>query len=765
MWNWLRAMFALGCKCALSVCSVVLLLAVDAITFAESFPGTASLQSRPDLGREWVAFLEREIARAAEGRGELWRHDTSSNVAYAASVEPMRQKLAGLLGICLSPVVCDQVEQIAWPGEGDLLGAGPGYQIRAVRWRVERDLWGEGLLLEPQSATTVAQVIAIPDAAHSPEQLVGLDPGVPAASQYARHLAQAGVRVLVPRIVDRSVEQRGKAAWRAYSRQRITNREFLYRPAFQLGRHLIGYEVNKIRTAACWLSNNHQQQVGVIGWGEGGLLALYAAALDPVFDACLVSGYFQAERQLWREPLDRNIFGLTRFFGDAEIASLVVPRCLVVETAPGPEGQVESPGAAAGQLVSPDPDGARHEFRRLAKMAAGLEPPAALHCVAAERPVGRMALEIFLKQFQAQLPRPKTDAMPDYRKDDWSSAERQQIQNRQIDRHNQWLLRESTFVREKFMSKLDTASLETYEASVAPYREHFRREMLGLIDSNRMVAPSAQTRKLRESPGWTTYELVLEVFPGTHSYGYLNVPHDVSAETPRPVVFCQHGGGGNPDVVTFGDHPAYHGFAGKLAERGFITYAPLSLYGRADAIVRRANVIGKTQYSVIAAQYLQVIRWLQSLPSVASDRIGLYGLSWGGKTAMRLPILVPDFALTICSGDFNEWTWKTASTRDEVSYAFQPEPYIFEWNLGNTYGYAEMAALIAPRPFLVERGHFDPVGTDPWIGLEFAKVRHHYVAQLKLPDRCAIDWFVGGHEIHGTRAFDFLHRHLNWPSR
>ena len=37
---------------------------------------------------------------------------------------------------------------------------------------------------------------------------------------------------------------------------------------------------------------------------------------------------------------------------------------------------------------------------------------------------------------------------------------------------------------------------------------------------------------------------------------------------------------------------------------------------------------------------------------------------------------------------------------------------IFEFDLGSTFNYAEMAALIAPRPFMVERGHFDGVGSD-----------------------------------------------------
>ena len=46
---------------------------------------------------------------------------------------------------------------------------------------------------------------------------------------------------------------------------------------------------------------------------------------------------------------------------------------------------------------------------------------------------------------------------------------------------------------------------------------------------------------------------------------------------------------------------------------------------------------------------------------------------------------------------------------------------------------------------------------------EFAKVRHLYAARLKLADRCEIEFFDGGHEIHSQGAFDFLHRHLKWP--
>jgi hypothetical protein len=106
--------------------------------------------------------------------------------------------------------------------------------------------------------------------------------------------------------------------------------------------------------------------------------------------------------------------------------------------------------------------------------------------------------------------------------------------------------------------------------------------------------------------------------------------------------------------------------------------------------------------------------------------------------------------------------WKNASTRSPYSYVWTGEYEIFEWDLGSTFDYAEMAALIAPRPFMVERGHDDPVGVDEWVAYEYAKVRRLY-AKLKIPERTEIEFFSGVHEINGRGTFEFLDRHLGGP--
>ena len=66
------------------------------------------------------------------------------------------------------------------------------------------------------------------------------------ADEVARLLAEAGYRVIVPVLINRSDQ------WSGHLRIRYTNqphREFIYRMAFEMGRHIIGYEVQKVLAA------------------------------------------------------------------------------------------------------------------------------------------------------------------------------------------------------------------------------------------------------------------------------------------------------------------------------------------------------------------------------------------------------------------------------------------------------------------------------------------------------------------------------------
>ncbi len=336
-------------------------------------PGTQPLTWTGDLASRLVdgvdQFLLKKLDASIAERAKHWQRDFSSPEAYSRSIEPNRQRLAHILGVRDPRIAFDGLEFVATTSQPAEVGRGPGYKIFAVRWPVIRQIHGEGLLLMPDGngdgKAPAARVIAIPDADQTPEAICGLTDGVPVASQYARRLAENGCLVLVPTLISRELQAR-------LGRATLTNREYLYRSAFELGRHLIGYEVQKVLAGVDWFVKDAGAggaKIGVMGWGEGGLLALYAGALDPRIDAVCVSGYFDSRQNVWQEPIDRNVFSLLEQFGDAELASLIAPRRLIVEACRGPELELPGKGGAPARLVTPNLATVQAEVARAKELA------------------------------------------------------------------------------------------------------------------------------------------------------------------------------------------------------------------------------------------------------------------------------------------------------------------------------------------------------------------------------------------------------------
>jgi dienelactone hydrolase len=730
-------------------------------------PNTAPLTWHDDLASRMVAgidrFLLNETEKSQDRRAQFWRRDFSSADSYQKSLEPNRQRLAHILGVRDARVKYDAPELMATVDRPALLTETDRYSVYAIRWPAVRDVWGEGLLLMPKNGKPIASIIAIPDARQSPEQIAGVVGGTSAISQFARRLAESGCRVIVPVLVDRKVEARN-------GRSKLSSREFLYRPSFELGRHIIGYEIQKVLAAVDWLSKE-DANIGVIGYGEGGMLALYSAALDPRIKSACVSAYFSDRRSLWQEPIDRNVFGLLEQFGDAEIASMIAPRAITIEVARGPSFTVGGDGAAPGEITTPEVDTVKKEVSRAGKLAGDFET--SIQIVARADGSGAYggdeALSALLKPLSpsAKLsPAPQkpaaemlADAAPDF-------AARMTRQIRQIEQDTQWLLEQSASVRADYMKDFNFKTPDDYAKTSAAYRKIFYEQVIGKFNDP-LLDPKPRTRLAYETEKFRGYEVVLDVFEDVFAYGILLVPNDLKEGEKRPVVVCQHGLEGRAQDLVTGKKDAYRDFAAKLTERGFITFAPQNPYiftDRFRSLQRKANPLGKSLFSIIAPQHQQIINWLKTLPNVDGNRIGFYGLSYGGKTAMRVPAILTDYCLSICSADFNEWVWKNASTTSNYSYVWSPEYEIFEFDLGSTFNYAEMAALIAPRPFMVERGHFDGVSSDEKVAHEFAKVRFLYEAKLGLKDMAEIEFFTGPHTINGKGTFEFLHKHLNWPA-
>jgi dienelactone hydrolase len=715
------------------------------------------------------AFAERQIAESLASRPARWSRDFSSPTAYARSVEPNRARFQSILGVVDArlPVALERYGDDTQPA---LVAETARYRVWQVRWPVLDGVWGSGLHVEP-TTPPVAQVIFVPDADQTPEHYLGLAPGLPPAAQTARRLAENGIELLLPVTVSRTKLTTENTQLR---RSDQTQREWIYRQAFHLGRHVIGYEIQIVLAAADYLRTRRggALPLGLAGYAEGGQTALYAAALDTRFSAALVSGYFDSRQQVWSEPIYRNVWSLLREFGDAEIAGLVLPRALVIEHTPTP-----TLTGHKGDWRTPDFARVQAEVLRIAKdgrLPAPLLVRADAHAFADE------SLAAFARSLGLPSLAPVSAAPPVDRRAAFVPATRTARLFRELETHVQSLVQKSDQVRDAAFlhtvmpelaentwstkRRLPTHSAEKFIAGARPYRERFHAEAMGRFDAP-LLPFNARTRQIAATAKWTAYDVVIDVWPEVFAWGILVVPSDLRPGERRPVVVCQGGRNSLPRDTLEGDNPAYNNFSAALAERGFITFAPFNLYRGEDRyryLSRKANTVGASLFSFIVAQHDQILRWLDTQPFVDGKRIAFYGLSYGGETAMRVPTILEKYFLSICSGDFNQWTRKVAATDQPFSFMRTIEWEMPYWNLGPTFDYAEMAYLMIPRPFMVERGHLDRVGRDSWVAHEYAKVAWLY-AQLGLADRTRIEYFQGGHSINGEGTFDFLHHHLAWP--
>lgn len=734
---------------------------------------------RPQMIDGMHRYFDKALESSRESREIHWHRNYSSSAEYLKSITPNRARFNKITGVVDERERVEELFLMESTIQKAIVAETDAYTIYSVRWPVLKGVTGVGLWIEPRTNVR-AQVVVIPDAAWTPEMLMGLSPGVPPEAQFAKRLVEAGCRIIIPVLINRDDTWSGNPEITMMTNQ--PHREFIYRRAFEVGRHIIGYEVQKVLAAVDWFTQQSTDlPVAVAGYGEGGLIALYSAATDTRINGALVSGYFQERERMWEEPIYRNVWGLLEEFGDAEISGLIAPRLLVIEACKGPE--VEGPPiatgkrmdvAAPGRLITPPLESVQAEVRRAEKIFRKLGVAEKLQLVVSGKGTGlpgsTVAIEKFLTGIGVEtgMLQPQDNQLSD-RRSDFDPGSRMHDQFMELLGHLDLLIKQSEKQREKFWDEADPSSVEQWTESTKFYREYFWKEVIG-----KMPSPSQsfnpRTRLTYETPNWRGYWIKLDVWPEIIAGGILLIPKDIRPGERRPVVVFQHGLGGLPEpLVDPNIESVYHSFGSQLADEGYVVYAPQNPYGlliqepsneKSFRIIQRmANPLKQSLFSVIIGQHDQTLSWLKQLSFVDGEHIGFYGLSYGGKTAMRVPPVLQDYSVVICSGDFNEWVWKLTSLDFSSSNMFVGAYEIFEFNLGNTLNYAEMAGLIAPRPFMVERGHWDGVARDEWVAYEYAKVRRLY-DRLGIGDRTTIEFFNGPHEIHGVGTLQFLNRYL-----
>jgi hypothetical protein len=334
---------------------------------------------------------------------------------------------------------------------------------------------------------------------------------------------------------------------------------------------------------------------------------------------------------------------------------------------------------------------------------------------------------------------------------------------RELEDHTQRVVRDSRAARDKLWGSLRGSSPEEWRRNAETLAQRFLNEVIGPLPPQ-TTPTNLRARQAYEDPKWLGWDVQFDVRPEFFGYGVLLVPKDLRDGERRPLVVVQHGLNGRPQVFFHQKEgrqaEVYRNFGAQFADLGYIVYLPQNPYiGEFRHLAKMANPLGFSFYSLMRAQHDVMLDWLVSLPFVEAERIGYYGLSYGGKTALRIPPFDTRYRVAVCGGDFNEWIVKLTTPDEPWSYVYTPEYEILEWNMAHVANHAELAMLMAPRPFMVERGHRDGVGIDEWVSYEYARVRRFYDEQ-GIGDRTAIAFFNGPHRVDGPAAMAFIRRTL-----
>jgi dienelactone hydrolase len=660
-------------------------------------------------------------------REKKWKRDFSSPQAYAASVAANRATVAKLIG------VDDKPGASVAPASVKPLSRGATYDTLEFELPLYGDVRVDGLLLLPKGDGPFPVVIACHGDVDSPETVCG-EASKP-SQRFAQTLAANGIAVVAPRFVPRLSDH---ADCETYKKDL---RYLVHRFSYVLARHPIGVDVDTVSRAVDALPALGKKldpaRVSVMGVGQGGLTAMYAAALDSRVKAAVIVDFFDDRSHAYDEPFDRAIFRHLVEFDDSDVCSLIAPRPLTIVS------------------TKPESDAFRAEFAALAETYRKLNAGEALkHEKSVDHAIAGLAGSKSLS----------TSATVSIRAASEVKALRDKLYE-QLKSYFHSVIEDAASVRAKRWAN-DAKTPEEWNRFAQAKRDAYL-DLVGRCDFLKRVPLNPRSEKAYETEDYVGYKILLDVFDGLEAYGILLIPKNIPAGERRPVVICQHGFAGNP-VKTIGPSDLdqyYHRFPHTLAQRGYVTFTPYIVVPTEESewrLDRRAKLVGESRAGVCTQQYHAIVDFLQSLSFVDPDRVGFQGLSYGGFTGLWVVSQEPRISPVIVAGYFSDW--KARLFDDEKGYMPIRSECMYVWDQLRTFNHSDLASMICPRPFFVEHGIQHGPNWMKWSGSEYRFVESLY-KQLGIADRTQFYAFPGGHETGTEEAFRFLDKWLQFTPK
>jgi hypothetical protein len=288
-------------------------------------------------------------------------------------------------------------------------------------------------------------------------------------------------------------------------------------------------------------------------------------------------------------------------------------------------------------------------------------------------------------------------------------------------------------------------------------------QILGPMPAEK-VPLDPQTIAEEDCGSYLRRKVSIAVQPGDRMPAYLLIPKSVKGRVPAVICFygTTAGAGKDTTVGLSGARPGTppernHAFAIDMVEAGFVALAADYLrdgervrpgrrpYDTTDFYAQFPDwsVHGKDAWDTMRA-----IDYLQTLPFVDPERIGMVGHSYGGHSTIFTAALEPRIKAAWANGpvsDFLHHGLHWAVPKGAGSSQSMPalRPYVLDRSLRIPVTFYEFTALVAPRPLAVGQavGERRPMEEE-----NHAAVAQVYRA-LGAGDRVKYVWYAGDHDF------------------
>lgn len=263
---------------------------------------------------------------------------------------------------------------------------------------------------------------------------------------------------------------------------------------------------------------------------------------------------------------------------------------------------------------------------------------------------------------------------------------------------------------------------------------------------------------------FATYrQLKIPVLPGVYATGVYVRPKSAGAQDKLPLVISAHGRGGMPSETADGKLPgiakSQRDLAWDALKHGYAVWLPVYVHYNQDGsdfrdrLTVRAWEAGTSLPAIEIAKNVKALDALLKRPDIDAGRVAMMGHSYGGFYTLYTTALDPRIRVAVVAAYFND--------REGVLDPSEPNGFL-DWRFPDSltlWRDPSVAALIAPRPLLIEAGNQDqlfPIEGARRTAPEAGRVYE----RLGVADRFEFKEFVGRHDFDGEAAMAFIDRYL-----